>query len=64
MCTTQNNLRLFDRYLENNKKAVGEVQIHEYSWGQRAHQEVDKKQLLSLIAEVNAKSILHCTVLN
>ena len=43
---------LFVRYLENSKRAVGEAQIHEYSWGQRAHQEVDKKQLLSLIAEV------------
>ena len=40
------------RYLNREKVMAGESYIFWYSWGPRAEQEVGKRELLALVAEV------------
>lgn len=40
------------RYLNREKVTAGDSYIFWYSWGPRAEQEVDKRELLALVAEV------------
>ena len=46
------SLPLSLRYLNREKVTAGDSYIFWYSWGPRAEQEVDKRELLALVAEV------------
>ena len=41
-------------YLEHEKKVVGDQAVIEYRWGPRAHVEIDKKEMLIVLAEVRS----------
>lgn len=45
-------------YLEHEKKVVGDQAVIEYRWGPRAHVEIDKREMLIVLAEVRSDIII------
>lgn len=46
------------RYLDKEKEQAGDSYIFRYSWGPRAKQEIDKRELLAMVAEVTTETLL------
>ena len=47
------------RYLDKEREQAGDTYIFRYNWGPRAKQEIDKKELLAMVAEVTTQNLCH-----